>query len=166
MNPSPPEAKNPGHLFIQQEPFTLLWGIFLTQGSNLCLLCLLHWQEDSLPILQYKTRSFKKRKREKGRWRPVVEGDIMCTWVQSVSKCAHTLKVEGKLRIQMRPVKDDQVDPCCPVVVRSNHLKHYDISNFLLRKISSAAVFLAVHKTCSCLLKCPAIAQRSLLLVD
>ena len=24
-------------------------GIFLTQGSNLCLLCLLHWQVDSLP---------------------------------------------------------------------------------------------------------------------
>lgn len=77
----------------------------------------------------------------------------MCTWVQSVSKCAHTLKVEGKLRIQMTPVEDDQVDPHCPVVVRSNHLKHYDMSNFLLRKISSAVVFLAVHKTCSCLLK-------------
>jgi len=25
-------------------------GIFLTQGSNLCLLCLLHWQVDSLPL--------------------------------------------------------------------------------------------------------------------
>ena len=23
---------------------------FLTQGSNLCLLCLLHWQADSLPL--------------------------------------------------------------------------------------------------------------------
>ena len=29
---------------------TLLQGIFLTQGSNLCLLCLLHWQVDSLPL--------------------------------------------------------------------------------------------------------------------
>ena len=28
----------------------LLQGIFLTQGSNLHLLCLLHWQEDSLPL--------------------------------------------------------------------------------------------------------------------
>ena len=28
----------------------LLQGIFLTQGSNLCLLCLLHWQADSLPL--------------------------------------------------------------------------------------------------------------------
>ena len=27
----------------------LLQGIFLTQGSNLCLLCLLHWQAGSLP---------------------------------------------------------------------------------------------------------------------
>ena len=27
----------------------LLQGIFLTQGSNPCLLCLLHWQVDSLP---------------------------------------------------------------------------------------------------------------------
>ncbi|KAB0357015.1 hypothetical protein FD754_001171 [Muntiacus muntjak] len=25
-------------------------GIFLTQGSNLCLLCLWHWQADSLPL--------------------------------------------------------------------------------------------------------------------
>ena len=28
----------------------LLHGIFLTQGSNLRLLCLLHWQADSLPL--------------------------------------------------------------------------------------------------------------------
>ena len=27
----------------------LLQGIFLTQGSNLCFLCLLHWQAGSLP---------------------------------------------------------------------------------------------------------------------
>ena len=27
----------------------LLQGIFLTQGSNLSLLCLLHWQTDCLP---------------------------------------------------------------------------------------------------------------------
>ena len=28
----------------------LLQGIFPTQGSNPCLLCLLHWQMDSLPL--------------------------------------------------------------------------------------------------------------------
>ena len=28
----------------------LLQGIFQTQESNLCLLCLLHWQMDSLPL--------------------------------------------------------------------------------------------------------------------
>ena len=28
----------------------LLQGIFLTQGSNLCLLCLLHWQAGSVPL--------------------------------------------------------------------------------------------------------------------
>ena len=29
--------------------YALLQGIFLTQGSNPCLLCILHWQEGSLP---------------------------------------------------------------------------------------------------------------------
>ena len=29
----------------------LLQGIFLTQGPNLCLLCLLHWQVGSLPLV-------------------------------------------------------------------------------------------------------------------
>ena len=30
--------------------YFLLQGIFLTQGSNLCLLHLRHWQADSLPL--------------------------------------------------------------------------------------------------------------------
>ena len=30
--------------------YFLLQGIFPTQGSNLHLLCLLHWQADSLPL--------------------------------------------------------------------------------------------------------------------
>ena len=30
--------------------YTLLQGIFLTQVLNPCLLCLLHWQADSLPL--------------------------------------------------------------------------------------------------------------------
>ena len=29
----------------------LFQGIFLTQGSNLCLLCCLHWQADFLPLV-------------------------------------------------------------------------------------------------------------------
>ena len=29
----------------------LLQGIFPTQGSNPCFLCLLHWQVDSLPLV-------------------------------------------------------------------------------------------------------------------
>ena len=32
----------------------LLQGIFLTQGSNLHLLCLLHWQADSLPLVPHR----------------------------------------------------------------------------------------------------------------
>ena len=32
----------------------LLQGIFLTQGLNMSLLCLLHWQWDSLPVHQGK----------------------------------------------------------------------------------------------------------------
>ena len=31
-------------------PYFLLQGIFLTHGSNLCFLYLLHWQADSLPL--------------------------------------------------------------------------------------------------------------------
>ena len=30
--------------------YALLQGIFLTQGSNACLFCLLHWQVGSLPL--------------------------------------------------------------------------------------------------------------------
>ena len=33
----------------------LLQGIFPTQGSNSCLLCLLHWQADSLPLCHWFT---------------------------------------------------------------------------------------------------------------
>ena len=41
--------------FSRQEYWSshsLLQGIFPTQGSNLCLLHLLHWQADSLPLFQ------------------------------------------------------------------------------------------------------------------
>ena len=36
----------------------LLQGIILTQRSNLCLLCLLHWQVDSLPLHHLRVHSF------------------------------------------------------------------------------------------------------------
>ena len=29
---------------------SVAWGILPDKGSNPCLLCLLHWQEDSLPL--------------------------------------------------------------------------------------------------------------------
>ena len=53
----PIECSPPGssvHEFSSQEywsglPF-FLQGIFPTQGLNLCLLCLPHWQADSLPL--------------------------------------------------------------------------------------------------------------------
>ena len=41
-------SKNPGvgrHALVQ--------GVLLTQGSNACLLFLLHWQAGSLPLLPY-----------------------------------------------------------------------------------------------------------------
>ena len=42
--------------------YLLLQGIFLTQGSKLCLLSLLHWQEadDSLPMCHLRSSSLKK----------------------------------------------------------------------------------------------------------
>ena len=53
----PMECSPPGssvHGISRQEYWMgchdLLHGIFSTQGSNLCLLCLLHWQVDSLPL--------------------------------------------------------------------------------------------------------------------
>ena len=41
---------------------TLLQGIFLTQGSNLCLLCLLHWQAGSLNSDWIKCREEEERR--------------------------------------------------------------------------------------------------------
>ena len=38
------------HAIFQARIHSLLQGIFLTQGSNLSLLCLLHWQADSLSL--------------------------------------------------------------------------------------------------------------------
>ena len=46
LRPRDSPGKNPGvggHVLLQ--------GIFPTQGSNPCLLCLLHWQVGSLPLV-------------------------------------------------------------------------------------------------------------------
>ena len=40
----------------------LLQGIFLTQGLNRCLLHLLHWQADSLPVSHLRSPKLKLRK--------------------------------------------------------------------------------------------------------
>ena len=48
MNCSPPDSFVIG--FSRQDYCHVLQGIFPTQGLNPCLLCLLHWQEDSLPL--------------------------------------------------------------------------------------------------------------------
>ena len=45
-HPWDPQGKNPG-----VECHDLLQGIFPTQGSNAGLLCLLHWEADSLPLV-------------------------------------------------------------------------------------------------------------------
>ena len=38
--------------------YSLLQGIFPTQGSNLCLRCLLHWQAGSLPLNHWKPLTY------------------------------------------------------------------------------------------------------------
>ena len=45
---SPPGSSVRGILQARILQDALLQGIFATQGSNLCLLCLLHWPQDSL----------------------------------------------------------------------------------------------------------------------
>ena len=55
-----PHGLKPARLLCLQDPpgkntrvgcHALLQGIFMTQGSNLHLLGLLHWQADSLPLV-------------------------------------------------------------------------------------------------------------------
>ena len=62
----------------------LLQGIFLTQGCNLCLLRLLHWQVDSLPLrclgspkvgIQVSSRIIKELLTKDGKW--TLEGKAM-----------------------------------------------------------------------------------------
>ena len=53
MDYSPPGSSVHGILQarILENCHSLLQGIFPTQGSNLCLLCLLQWQVGSLPLV-------------------------------------------------------------------------------------------------------------------
>ena len=54
MDCSPPGSSFHGILqarILECGCHALLQGVFLTQGSNLCLLGLLHWQADSLPLV-------------------------------------------------------------------------------------------------------------------
>ena len=68
----------------------LLQGIFLTQGSNPCLLCLLHWQAGSLPLTLPEKPHFKTERSllssgTKNRWE--FQDDLMpCT------KSVHSLR--------------------------------------------------------------------------
>ena len=51
MDSSPPGSSVHGILLARILNYhSLLQGIFLTQGSNWCFLCLLHWQVSSLPL--------------------------------------------------------------------------------------------------------------------
>ena len=44
--------------------YYLLQGIFLTQGLNPCLLCLLHWQAGSLPLAPLGKLAFRRAARQ------------------------------------------------------------------------------------------------------
>ena len=62
----------------------LLQGIFLTQGSNLCLLCLLYCQADSLPskkpegqLIWGAAKSLSKGLGAKGTWNGVLDGLVL-----------------------------------------------------------------------------------------
>ena len=53
MNYSPPGSSDHGILqarILEWGAMSLLRGIFPIEGTNLCLLCLLHWQAGSLPL--------------------------------------------------------------------------------------------------------------------
>ena len=53
MDCSPPGFSVHGNFqarILEWVAISYSWGIFPTQGSNLCLFCLLHWQMDSLPL--------------------------------------------------------------------------------------------------------------------
>ena len=51
----------------------LLQGMFTTQGSNTCLLCLLHWQMNSLPLHHLGTPLF------------ICTNDVILFWLISIS---------------------------------------------------------------------------------
>ena len=61
----------------------LLKGIFPTQGSNLCLVCLPHWQESSWPLApSRKPKSSKEKKSRSWLLRGLKSGSGNNTWKQ------------------------------------------------------------------------------------
>ena len=51
MDCSPPASPIHGDSSGKYSGVSAMQGIFLTQGLNPCLLCFLHWQADSLPLV-------------------------------------------------------------------------------------------------------------------
>lgn len=82
-------------------------------------------------------------------------GSSVRAWGQPGARCAHNLKVEGKLRIRTRHVEENQEDPSSPVAVKSNHPKQSDKGNvflprnFLPLNSKYPATSLTQHSICS-----------------
>ena len=82
----------------------LLQGIFLIQGSNLRLLCLLHWQAGSLPLAPPGKPSLKAISLEnrvlllKGIWTPL-DGEISKLVSAKRCLCSYETMTKGRLHI-------------------------------------------------------------------
>ena len=93
----------------------LLQGIYLTQGLNLSLLCLLHWQEDSLPIRHLESPWFPEGNTNRfteraslancDRWPPTMPSQSPCLlifmvlivdWMVTYFQCQELAKVTGR----------------------------------------------------------------------
>ena len=83
--------------FSRQEHWSgfhaLLWGIFSTQGSKLCLLGLLHWQVGSLPQLPPGKAIFHVRNLE----RSLLLSDMGCVMQYFIQVWLRLLRDEGKI---------------------------------------------------------------------
>ena len=77
----------------------LLQGIFLTQGSNLCLLSLLHWQADSLPLSHLRSPSLSSRVYSNSRpliqwWDPTISFSVT-----RFSSCPQSFPASGSFPV-------------------------------------------------------------------
>ena len=79
----------------------LLQGIFPTQGSNLYLLSLLHWQADSLPLKPFNLSTV----------------DILCQIMYSIGWLAVSLACTQKMSVASPPtiLTTKNVFRCCPL---------------------------------------------------